>query len=157
MPAFFSWKPRACQLEEDRRKKTKLEKQRVERREKGKSGKKKSEKRMWKKFESTKWFYLQASGWCGKTRRCIGIRSGESQQHFTVLLFIVVFMCECAVVVTRMLAIPPVSRFSRFKSTLSSAQLPSPLSLILCFLSSKVVWEREGRGGLWRKLIHILS
>lgn len=26
------------------------------------------------KFESTKWLYLQTRGWCGKMRRCIGMK-----------------------------------------------------------------------------------
>lgn len=91
-----------------------------EKRKREKVGKRKTGQRrgIWKNLESMKWFYLQTRGWRGKTRRCIGIKSGESQQRFTILLFVVVFMCECAVV-ARTLAIPPVSRFSRFKSTLS--------------------------------------
>lgn len=51
-----------------------------------------TKKRVLRKFEWTKWFYLQIWGRCGKMRWCIGIKSA-------ILLFVVVFMCERAVVV----------------------------------------------------------
>lgn len=75
-------------------------------------------------------------------RWCIGIKSA-------ILLFVVVFMCERAVVVARTPAIPPVSRFSRFKSTLSSTQLSSPLlSHSPLFVIQSGMRKREARGAL---------
>lgn len=106
-------------------------------------------KRIAGKSESTKWFYLQIQGWCGKMRRCIGIK----------VLYCFLLWCLCVSV--HLLShgrslFPPVSRFNRFKSTLSSSQLPSPLLSFSAFCHPKW-YEKERRGGLWRKLIHILS
>lgn len=133
MQAFFSWKPRACQLEESRRKNKKLEKQRVTR--EGRAGQR-GEYR-YRKCELTKWFYLQIWGWGSELRRRIGIKRHKSRQRFTILLFVEVFMAGVSLSSPKTPAIPTISRFTGFKSTSSFAQLPSPLSLS-AFSSSKV-------------------
>lgn len=141
MPAFFSWKPRACQLGEERGKKKKLEKQRVECREKGRSGKKKirTENRIQRKSEPTKCFYSQTWGWRCKMRQWIGIKSGGITAAFHNIAICCGVTCTCAVVVVWTLAILPVSRF---KSILSLTLLPSRS------LAFSAFYKREARGAL---------
>lgn len=57
-------------------------KRRAGEREKG------QKKRIPGKFESTKWFYLQTRGWCGKMRHCIGMKA----LYCFFVVVVVVFM-----------------------------------------------------------------
>lgn len=92
------------------------------------------------------------------------VRQNEAlhRNEGAILLFVVVvavFMwraCVCCHSDARSPPPPAVSRFNRFKSTLSSSQLPSPLLSFSAFCHPKW-YEKERRGGLGRKLIHILS
>lgn len=115
--------------------------------------KKGQKKRIPGKFESTKWFYLQTRGWCGRMRHCIGMKA----LYCFFFVVVAVFMWRACVCCHSDARPPPaVSRFNRFKSTLSSSQLPSPLLSFSAFCHPKW-YEKERRGGLGRKLIHILS
>lgn len=80
--------------------KTESSSERGEEKKRGKSGEKKTrtERRIGKKWESTKWFYLQIRGWSGKTRWCIGIKSGGGGGGFhyiSVCCGVYVRVCSC--------------------------------------------------------------
>lgn len=104
-----------------------------------------------KKKSSEYWRHLRGlNGFTYRYENAVVKWDGERNKESAVLLFclsVYVQVCSC-------FCTPAIHLVSRFRSTLSPPQLPSPLlSHSLLF----VIQSGMGRGGICRKVIHILS